>query len=196
MESTAASRLPPLLSRYHERYPAVRVELISGTTDALLGAVLSRKVEAAFVADCASTDALESTPAFDEQLVLIAGRSHPKIEMAKDVRADTIISFPVGCAYRRRLQAWLSAGGLVPEKGLELSSYHAIVACVASGTGIAFVPRSVLDTIRPTSKSVVVYPLPAKTAKAKTTLISRKGEESAPLRALRQQVSELRNSGQ
>src|SRR5262245_11416284 len=46
LESTAASRLPPLLSRYHKKYPAVRVELMTGTTDALIDAVLSRKVEA------------------------------------------------------------------------------------------------------------------------------------------------------
>src|SRR5689334_14130140 len=31
LESTAASRLPPLLSRFHEKYPAVRVELTTGT---------------------------------------------------------------------------------------------------------------------------------------------------------------------
>src|SRR5258705_7473553 len=29
LESTAASRLPPLLSRYHKKYPAVRVELMT-----------------------------------------------------------------------------------------------------------------------------------------------------------------------
>ena len=33
LESTAASRLPPLLSRYHEKHPSVRVELTTGTTD-------------------------------------------------------------------------------------------------------------------------------------------------------------------
>ena len=32
LESTAASRLPPLLSHYHEKYPAVRVELATNTT--------------------------------------------------------------------------------------------------------------------------------------------------------------------
>src|SRR5688572_18347324 len=31
MESTAASRLPPILSRYHRTYPDVRIELVTGT---------------------------------------------------------------------------------------------------------------------------------------------------------------------
>src|ERR671930_1219423 len=32
LESTAATRLPPLLARYHRRYPAVRLELSTGTS--------------------------------------------------------------------------------------------------------------------------------------------------------------------
>jgi DNA-binding transcriptional LysR family regulator len=193
LESTAASRLPPLLSRYHASYPAVRVELATGTTDAMVDAVTARKVEAAFVADCAAMPRLEAIPAFEEELVLIAPRSHPEVRRAQDVRADTIVSFPSGCAYRRRLQAWLGGGGVAPERVLELSSYHAIVACVASGTGIAFVPRSVLETIRGTGKSLAVYPLPEKTGKATTSLVWRKGEPSLALRALQAQVVALKN---
>jgi len=193
LESTAASRLPPLLSRYHASYPAVRVELATGTTDAMVDAVTTRKVEAAFVADCAAMPQLEAIPAFEEELVLVAPRSHPAVRRAQDVRADTVISFPSGCAYRRRLQAWLGGAGVAPERVLELSSYHAIVACVASGTGIAFVPRSVLETIRGTGKSLAVYPLPGKTGRATTSLVWRKGEPSLALRALQAQVVALKN---
>lgn len=184
LESTAASRLPPLLSRYHKKYPAVRVELTTGTTDALIEAVLDRKVEAAFVAECTARPQLEILPVCTEELVLIAPKSHPKVRHPRDVRADTIISFPSGCTYRRLLQGWLATGDVVPEKTLELSSYHAIVACVASGTGIAFAPRSVLETIRGT-RDVAVYPLGTGKGKAVTSLIWRKGESSPALEAMR-----------
>src|SRR6185436_2375203 len=39
LESTAASRLPPVLSRYHQRYPQVRIELVTGTSGALVSRV-------------------------------------------------------------------------------------------------------------------------------------------------------------
>src|SRR6185369_4116417 len=52
LESTVASRLPALLSRYHGRFPRVSIELTTGTNDALTEAVLARRVETAFVADC------------------------------------------------------------------------------------------------------------------------------------------------
>src|SRR6266850_2252004 len=41
LESTAATRLPPVLSRYHLAYPEVRLELVTGTSGALVGKVLS-----------------------------------------------------------------------------------------------------------------------------------------------------------
>ena len=45
---------------------------------------------------------------------------HPAIACARNVCTDTIICFPVRCAYRRLLHAWLAAGNIVPEKVLEL----------------------------------------------------------------------------
>jgi DNA-binding transcriptional LysR family regulator len=192
LESTAASRLPPVLSRYHEKYPAVRVELTTGTADSLVDAVLARKVEAAFVADCSVADQLEMMPVFSEELVVIAPRTHPRIRRPQDVRSDTIISFPSGCAYRRHLQAWLATGGVVPDKVLDLSSYHAIVACVAAGTGIAFAPRAVLDTIRRT-EAVTIYPLPDKRP-VTTSLVWRKGETSLPLKALQAELTSRRKA--
>src|SRR5881628_3234335 len=36
LESTAATRLPPVLARYHRDYPAVRLELVTGTSGALV----------------------------------------------------------------------------------------------------------------------------------------------------------------
>src|SRR5215210_5613856 len=159
LESTAASRLPLLLSRYHTKFPAVRIELITGTADAMRDALLNREVDVAFIADCVPAGRVETMPAFEEELVLIAPRSRKEIRQPRDVRDETIITFPKGCAYRRRLQDWLATGGVIPEKTLELSSYHAIVACVAAGTGIALAPRSVLEVVRG-ADGVQICPLP------------------------------------
>jgi len=132
---------------------------------------------------------LEGARAFDEDLVIVAPRAHPVIAYAQDVRTDTLICFPIGCAYRRRLHAWLATGAVMPEKVLELSSYHAIVACVAAGTGIALVPRSVLETLR-TRDSIALYPLPEAYAHLTTYLVWRPGERSLALQAFQHEVLE------
>ena len=188
LESTAASRLPPLLSRYHAKYPAVRVELMTGTADAVRDALLAREVDAVFVADCIADSSVELIPAFEEELVLIAPLSAKEIRQPRDARGETIISFPRGCAYRRRLQAWLATGGIIAEKTLELSSYHDIIACVAAGTGIALAPRSVLAVVRGT-ENVAIYELPERSRKALTSLAWRKGESSWALKALQAEVA-------
>jgi hypothetical protein len=77
-----------------------------------------------------------------------------------------VIAFPAGCAYRRRLARWLGPAHAAA-RILELASYHAIVACVASGTGVALVPRSVLHTLE-CSRSVRVHRLPGALARIVT----------------------------
>ncbi len=108
LESTAASRLPPILSRYHLAYPQVGLELVTGTTGALITKVLNYEVEAAFVAEPFAAKNLDSQPAFEEQLVLIAPTSFPRIKAPTDIGRKTVIAFTTGCAYRRRLEDWLA----------------------------------------------------------------------------------------
>ena len=187
LESTAASRLPPILSRYHLTYPQVGLELVTGTTGALVAKVLNYEVEAAFVAEPFAAKNLDSQPAFEEQLVLIAPASFPRIKAPTDIGRRTVIAFTTGCAYRRRLEDWLARGDVVPDRVMEFGSYHAIVACVAAGAGIAIVPRSVLRAIA-TKGEVAAYPLPARVSKARTLLVWRQGHRSTALDAMRDEL--------
>src|SRR6185437_8770643 len=107
LESTAATRLPPLLARYHRRFPAVRLELSTGTSGALVDRVLRGEIEAAFVAEPFSAKSLETAPAFTEELVLITPKGHPPVRTAKDIEKRVVLAFTTGCSYRRRLEAWL-----------------------------------------------------------------------------------------
>lgn len=183
LESTAATRLPPILARYHRAYPEVRIDLVTATTGALVERVAAREVDAAFVAEPFSADGLASTAVFVEDLVLIAPPGRRRIRTPRDVGHATLIAFTTGCSYRRRLEAWLGAGRVVPGRIMEFGSYHAIVACVAAGSGVAVVPRSVLRTV-PAARNVVVHPLPAAVARARTHVVWRPGETSAALAAL------------
>jgi DNA-binding transcriptional LysR family regulator len=188
LESTAASRLPALLSDFHRRYPDVRLELSTGTNDFLVASVAERRLDAAFTAE-PPVRSLEHTPVFSERLVLISGPDHPSIKRPRDAEDVSLIAFPEGCAYRRVLQRWLGRSSLTGMRVLELNSYHAIVACVASGTGIALVPQSVLDTM-PHAR-VLRHAIPRTQADITTPLIWRRNEISPPVLALRTLVASL-----
>src|SRR6266581_9746475 len=99
-------------------------------------------ISAAFVAEPFIADGLDSVPVFLEELVLITPPSLERIRAPKDIGHTTLIAFTTGCSYRRRLEAWLGSANVIPERIMEFGSYHAIVACVAAGAGIAVVPRA------------------------------------------------------
>lgn len=184
LESTAATRLPPLLSRYHLMYPEVRVELMTGTSGALISRVHDQELEAAFVAEPFNGTGLEMQGAFVEELVLIAPKTHARIRSPKDLGNRTVIAFAAGCSYRRRLETWLSNGKVVPEQTMEFQSYHAIIACVAAGCGIAVVPRTVIRAT-PAEMEVSVTTLPRAVANTRTQLVWRTGYQAVALEAMK-----------
>jgi DNA-binding transcriptional LysR family regulator len=184
LESTAATRLPPILSRFHRAYPEVRVELVTGTTGALVAQVVGRELEAAFVAEPFTATDLEVAPAFTEELVVITPRPFRRIRSPRDVGHATLIAFASGCSYRRRLESWLGASKVHPDRVMEFQSYHAIVACVAAGSGIAVVPKSVL-AMTSAGRQVSAFALPAAIARAKTQLVWLPGHQSISLDALK-----------
>lgn len=187
LESTAATRLPPVLARYHAAYPDVCIELVTGTTGALITRVLHDEIEAAFVAEPFEAGELESQPVFQETLVLIAPRGVPRVKTPKDLGRSTIIAFGAGCTYRRCLETWLARANVMPERIMEFASYHAIVACVAAGTGVALVPRSVLSVVAG-GNQVAVYPLTTRLSRTRTMLVWRTGHRSIALDALRHEL--------
>ena len=183
LESTSATRLPPLLARYHREHPAVRLELSTGTSGALVDRVLREALEAAFVAEPFDTRNLERRHAFTEELVLIAPKGHARIQAPRDIAERTVLAFTTGCSYRRRLETWLGRSSVVAERVMEYGSYHAIVACVAAGCGIAVVPRSVLR-LASAEGQVSTHALPQQVARSRTMLVWRSGHRSPALEAL------------
>jgi DNA-binding transcriptional LysR family regulator len=194
LESTAAARLPPVLARYHRANPEVQIELVTGTTCALLEQVSRYAIEAAFVAERFESAGLEMMPVFRERLVVIAPKEITAIKKPGDIQGMTVIAFGVGCSYRRTLEEWLARSKITPERVLEFGSYHAIVACVAAGSGIALVPHSVVHALH-AERDVSILPLPTQFTEATTFLVWPREHRSAALDALRRELAQ-ENVGQ
>jgi DNA-binding transcriptional LysR family regulator len=170
LESTAGSRLAPVLSRYHTRYPDVVLELVTGTTGALITRVMNFDIEAAFVSEPFTAPNLKAQPVFEEQLVLVTSKAARKVSGPSDLGRSTLIAFAQGCSYRKRIEEWLGSEQAMPERTLEFASYQAMIACVAAGTGFAVVPRSVLQALRAT-KSIQQHALPKRFSQNRTYIV-------------------------
>ena len=82
LESTAGTRLAPILSRYHAEFPGVVVELVTGTTGNLINRVVNFDIEAAFVSEPFISSELTSAPVFNEELVLITSKQTTNLRKA------------------------------------------------------------------------------------------------------------------
>ncbi len=182
MESTAAVRLPGLLSEYHRRHPEVILELRTGNPQVLGSAILAGDLDAALVAEPIADVPFEKAFAFDEELVIVAPARHPPIGKKSDL-PPTIIVFEHGCPHRKRLEDWYESRHEMPERTIEIASYHAMLGCVVAGMGISLIPKSVLTTF-PERRRLSVHRLAKAENCAQTVLIWRRGTNSANARAL------------
>jgi len=182
MESTAAVRLPELLSEYHRRHPGVVLELRTGNPQVLASAILAGDLDAALVAEPIADAPFEKMFAFDEELVIVAAADHPPIGK-KGSLPRTVIVFEHGCPHRKRLEDWYAIRREMPERTIELASYHAMLGCVVAGMGIALIPKSVLTTF-PERKRLSIHSLASTENRAQTVLIWRKAGGSANIRAM------------
>lgn len=184
MESTAAARLPQLLSAFHRLHPAVDMEIETDVAQGLINRLHAHDIDVAFIAEPVQFETLTTVPVFVEELVLVAPSSFPNLDHADAISGRTMIAFEVGCAYRRYLEDWLLDAGIIPGHTISVGSYLAILACVAAGTGFAVVPKSVLEGIGGQG-DIRHYQLPAKFSAIKTLMVWRTDYRSVKLDALR-----------
>ena len=121
-------------------------------------------------------------------MAVFAGRAgphhrarRPRIGGAQDLADQTVVAFPHGCSYRRLLVDWFAAAGVTPRRFLDLGSYHAIVACVAAGTGVAIMPARRPDNAV-MGDSIQRHELPEAMRTNRTSLVWA-GEPGGPLSA-------------
>ncbi|MBW6425638.1 LysR family transcriptional regulator [Rhizobium sp. XQZ8] len=164
MESTAASRLPPVMARFNEAWPQVSLQLTLGATQELTKAVIAGELDCALIARIpeqlewsAMTDRkqqpLHATRVYQEELLLILPPNHPPVRDARDVLPPVLAALEPGCTYRRIAERWVGTGTAVPT--VELTSYHSILAHVVAGNAVGVVPRSVLDGLHWTADIAV-----------------------------------------
>jgi DNA-binding transcriptional LysR family regulator len=195
MESTVASRLPDPLARYHKRWPGVKLQLGTAPSRQLVDALRDRALDCAFAALPLPTGetpndlpelGLAGRPVYTEELVLVLPSDHPPVQAPADLQIRSIAAFKQGCTYRAIAEDWLREQQTdTPVDVQEVGSYHAMLAYVASGSCISFIPRSVIELSRKTAR-LRLHPI----EKVNTWLLWRHGYETPALDALREALGD------
>ena len=186
METTAAIRLPSLLSAYHYAYPQVELSLVTGPSSASIKRLLNFEVDGALLAGEINQERLVAEKAFDEQLVLIAPKGVEEISQLKN---RTILVFRTGCSYRAQLERWLRNTGNIPYQVMEFGSIEGILGCVSAGMGVSLLPRSVIEA-KNDQKLYSLIPVPEDFSNMTTWFVMRREEKpSKAMTAFREMLA-------
>lgn len=174
IELITATRLPDILTGYHQQFPYVELSLITGPTNELIESVLNYSIEAAFVAGPVKHPLLCESYVIEEELVLVSKYENMDLQATSNL---TILVFREGCAYRKRLEHFLDHLGVKSYKMIELGTLDGILGCVNAGLGISLVPRNFIEQGR---YKVAIHEIPTIFSNASTVLIYRNDRFLSP----------------
>jgi DNA-binding transcriptional LysR family regulator len=178
LETTAARRLPPILSAYTAAYPKVDIVLETGTTAELVARVVERQLEGAFVAGPIDHADLTTEPIVEEELVFLTVPRAPKLDaylrrVARGEIEAKLLVLRAGCSYRQRLEQFLAARGLRHLRRLEFGTVDGIVGCVGAGLGVTMMPRAIVEAPLRLGR-IAAHRLPAADARVTTVFAKRR----------------------
>lgn len=151
------SVLPPFLRRYTERYPGVQLVLQEATSDVQIEDLLRGRIDAGLLIpplpDRARA-ALDYMKVLDEPLILCApaGLLRKKGAVAlRNLPSLPLIIFPreISPALHDAILSCFRAAGITPAIGQQAIQMQTIVSLVSAGMGLALVPQSVSNLMRP-----------------------------------------------
>jgi len=170
LESTAAARLPEILTRFHNEFPGVDLTIQTGTDKELKQLVAEYQLDSAFVEAFPGNDRFDQTSVFQEELVVVTGTNAPSPE---SMEHPTLIVFPEGCTYRRLLENWFLRQGIHCFKTMEFGSHEGILGCVSAGLGVTLFPISLIHRLNYQHK-INIFKLPNNLGHLEIQIIKRK----------------------
>lgn len=145
-ESQCTYRLPPLLTRFRERYPRVKLVFQPGSCANLRRLVVEGKLDVAIVMDPdVSPQGVNLHTIAQDPILVLARPDHPLASRPHvapvDLADETVLHTEADCSYRQRFDRLLAEHGVRPEVALEFASLEAIKVAAMAGLGLAVLPE-------------------------------------------------------
>ncbi|MGN7763155.1 LysR family transcriptional regulator [Paenibacillus sp. 22594] len=171
-DTTAAVRLPAILSAYRGCYPDVEVHLQIGRSGELIDSVLQYSVNGAFVDGPVEHPEIVQELAINERLGLVIPDTID-YQGIQSVHDKMLLILNAECMYRTKLEEWLGDEGCRLGKVMEFGTMEGLLGCVKAGIGYAVLPISYFNRMNIT-EGIRCYPFPEKYAEVPMVFIRRR----------------------
>lgn len=144
-ESTSLYLLPPLLLKYREQHPHIRIEVYRNVSERIPSEVLERNLDFGFLSYDPMHPHLESFEVYKDELVLVVPPKHPlakaKQVTVRDLGRESFIAHNVKTPARDKIFELFAQNRTPLNISMELATLETIKEFVMRGAGIAILPR-------------------------------------------------------
>lgn len=147
--SVMLTRLPAIIRKYRERFPAVRFVLREMSTSAIATGLLAGSLDIGFLREVNECGALPLEIALRESIVAVLPATHPLAAVPRlrlrQLAKDPFVLFPpqVGAAFYDKLISFCVEAGFTPRVVQEATQWQSVVTFVETGLGVSLAPASV-----------------------------------------------------
>ena len=144
-DTVTSQFLLPYLDRFHRRYPAIRIQIVSGRSHKVLGLLQSGKVDVAFASTPGENGSLTAYPCFATHSIFVAGADYPcdfdHIYTIQEISRFPLILLERKASSRLYLEKYFLQNGLHLDPEIELGARSLLVDLAAIGFGVAGVTK-------------------------------------------------------
>jgi LysR family transcriptional regulator for metE and metH len=153
--------LPPVLRKFHSKYPKVEVDIVLEATARPIEALLQGKLDVA-VANCVPRNkSLRLTPTYEDEMLVVMGPRHRLVSSShiepRDLAGETILCYPPKEESTMLLKV-LRPAGIVPERVVGIPLTESIIDMASAGLGVALMAGWAIASYLQTGK-IVARPL-------------------------------------
>jgi DNA-binding transcriptional LysR family regulator len=174
--------LPPLLAQYATLHQEVQIDLEEQVSEQVVQSLREGRADVGVFVQGPDTQGLEVQDFRHDELVVILPRTHPLAGSLAVAFADTLdeswVSLSAGAALLQQQQAAAMAAGRPLKLRMQVRSFDAVGHMVASGLGIALLPKAVA---LPMVRSLKLGWLPLLDAWAKRRMVVAIRKEADPV---------------
>ena len=133
--------LLPVLQKFHRDFPALKIQIINGTSSMVLEALRGGTVDLAFATSPIDETEYDATPCFDNHYIFVASPDYG-CDFSHAYSLQELTQFPLillerKASSRRFLEDFFLEHGLKLQPEIELGSHNLLIALARIGLGVA-----------------------------------------------------------
>lgn len=142
-----------VVAPYLARWPDVDVDVKQKFQFSGIGALLAHEIDLLVTPDPLHKPGLHFEPVFDYEQVLVVGRKHPLAGAAyvkpRELTNEVLITYPVDLERLDVYTLFLMPAGVAPRRHKTIETTDIMLQMVASGRGVAALPRWLVEEYTP-----------------------------------------------